>query len=113
MINPWTGKLMQNAVDNASKVANLWEDLETRRKMDDYTLWSISVDKDSEDFLDIKKVDLVPDDNPDSYYIVSPEGAIGHTEDAGQHIKWLYNPLGHVEDDLPVAWVKETAWPTR
>ena len=45
--------------------------------------------------------------NAESYYLVSPEGAIGLTEDDGKRIDWLFLPVGVVAVSLPESLSRE------
>lgn len=53
------------------------------------------------------------DDDPDSWYIVSPDGAIGATEDAGRSVTWLFLPLGRSMSTLPKKLCADEPWPEK
>ena len=45
----------------------------------------------------------------ESYYLVSPEGAIGFTRSDGREVDWLFLPVGVKSDSLPVSLKTELA----
>lgn len=53
---------------------------------------------------------LDPNDS-ESWYVVSPDGAIGLTEDNGASVTWLFLPLGRTMASMPKKVRKDEPWP--
>ena len=101
---PQRTRLMRTAADIASTVCSQWTFRDEPGNIVDASLLRHS----SEEQDSIGTVD--PDDLT-SYYIVSPDGAIGLTENDGENIDWLFLPLGSSAASLPRTFRKGEPWP--
>ena len=100
---PQTSQLMKKAARLASAVCGQWKFRdEVGNVVDTKLLEYTAGEQDAAGTLD-------PDD-PASYYIISPDGAIGLTEDDGASIEWLFLPLSRTVASMPKSVKKGEPW---
>ena len=56
-------------------------------------------------------VDLPDEDDDECFYYVSPDGAIGRTDDNGESIEWLILPMTRTMASMPQRLIKGEPWP--
>ncbi len=78
----------------ASGLSNSWQFAFSDDVYDPASLAATADASDSENPLD---------DDEDCFYLVSPGGSIGVTEDAGGSVEWLFIASGESPDTLPVS----------
>lgn len=96
-------KRMADAAALAAQVCNMWKFQDTSERADEGLLRYAGSEQDA-----ISSLSIV---DPDSYYLVSQEGAIGITEDGGESINWLYLPVDKTMSSMPKRLKKGEPWP--
>lgn len=105
-IIPQTSKTMAGAVQIAAAGCGQWKfQDDNSSSFDVNAVKQAGVEQDAAAGLD-------PDDDK-SYYIVSPDGAIGLTENAGRRIDWMFLPLNRTVSSLPKKLKKGDHWPEK
>lgn len=101
---PQTSKSMSEAAKLAAELCTQWKfQDELGEAMDVSMLIYACGEQDASESLD-------PDD-PENWYVVSPDGAIGLAEDDGKSVTWLFLPLGRTMASLPKKVRKDEPWP--
>lgn len=100
---PRTAKRMADAASMAAQVCSNWKFQDTNERANADLLRYAGTEQDA-----ISSLSIV---DPDSYYIISPDGAIGLTEDGGQNINWLYLPVDKSMASMPKSLKKGEPWP--
>lgn len=101
---PQTSKSMSEAAKLAAELCTQWKfQDELGEAMDASMLIYACGEQDASESLD-------PDD-PENWYVVSPDGAIGLAEDDGKSVTWLFLPLGRTMASLPKKVRKDEPWP--
>lgn len=101
---PQTTQLMKKAASLASAVCAQWKFQDEIGNIVDASLLQYSAGEQDE-------AGTVDPDDPKSYYIVSPDGAIGLTENDGGSVEWLFLPLTRTVASLPKTLKKGEPWP--
>ena len=90
-----TFKTMEDAAKYAAGICTAWKFKDEDEHIDkDFFIFSCG-EQDAACGLD--------QNDDESYYVVSDEGAVGLTEDDGECIDWLYLPVGRSLASLPTS----------
>lgn len=101
---PQTSQLMKKAAKLASAVCGQWKFRDELGNVVDAKLLEYTAGEQD-------AAGTVDPDDPASYYVVSPDGAIGLTEDDGASIEWLFLPLSRTVASMPKTFKKGEPWP--
>lgn len=101
---PQTTQMMVKAAKLAAAVCQQWKFQDDADNVIDASLLEYSAGEQD-------GAGTVDPDDPESYYIVSPDGAIGLTENDGKSVDWLFLPLHRTVASLPKKLVKGEPWP--
>lgn len=103
---PQTSQYMVSAVKIAAAVCQQWKFQDEADNIIDVSLLEYSAGEQDGG-------GMVDHADPESYYIVSPDGAIGLTENDGESIEWLFLPLNRSVASLPKKLKKGEPWPEK
>lgn len=101
---PQTTQMMAKAAKLASAVCQQWKFQDEVGNVIDASLLEYSAGEQD-------NAGTVDPDDPESYYIVSPDGAIGLTENDGENVEWLFLPLHRTVASLPKKLKRGEPWP--
>ena len=101
---PQTSQLMKKAAKLASAVCGQWKFRDELGNVVDAKLLEYTAGEQD-------AAGTVDPDDPANYYIVSPDGAIGLTEDDGASVEWLFLPLSRTVASMPKTFKKGEPWP--
>ena len=98
-----TAKTAAEAAELAAEVCARWTFIPGGQSADAALLRRTALEQDEQS--------VPPQNDPMSFYIISPDGALGMTSDGGRSVRWLLMPEGQSPEALPVLIDPRHPWP--